>query len=210
MTIVDYGSGNLLSVKRAFEKIGATVEISGDSRTITRAKRVLLPGVGAFPRAVTLLTQLKLVSVLQNLPKTGIPLLGICLGMQLLMDSSKEFENTKGLGIIPGNVIEIPESNIQGVDHRVPHIGWNPLKLSIHSNSGGSVILNGVSDDTEFYFVHSYMVNSSNKDDVIAHATYGSAIIPAIIGVDTVLGCQFHPEKSGKAGLRVLENFLQL
>ena len=210
VVVVDYGSGNLLSVQRALEYCGAKVTVSSEAEKILAASRVILPGVGAFANAMHALSKLGLISVLQQLAKNKIPLLGICLGMQLLLDESEEFGINSGIGLIQGRVIPLPEIDIEGNRQKIPHIGWNNLSSSRKKNIFEGDLLDGINPDNSFYFVHSYMADALESKCNIAHCVYGGHIIPAVIMKDRIMGCQFHPEKSGSMGLKILKNFIFL
>ncbi|TGM82288.1 imidazole glycerol phosphate synthase subunit HisH [Leptospira mtsangambouensis] len=208
--IIDYGVGNLLSVQRGFEYCGAKVEISADPNQILKASHVILPGVGAFANAMDALNQRNLVEVIHEVVKKGNPLLAICLGMQMLLDESEEFGITKGLGLIPGRVVPIPSSTIQGQAQKIPHIGWSELHPSNATNEWKVPILDKLNDGDSVYFVHSFMALPDNDEDRLADTFYGGNRISAVIGRGNVFGCQFHPEKSGSVGLSILSQFIKL
>jgi glutamine amidotransferase len=208
VTIVDYGSGNLLSVKRGFEYFGAKVIVTSNRETILQAKRVVLPGVGAFPNAMRKLDELNLISTIRNLPNLNIPLLGICLGMQLLLDESLEFGLTKGLGLIPGKVIRIPEFDANQRKLKIPQIGWKSVVRSDVTSNWKNTVLQDNKEGDDLYFVHSFMAIPKYKSQTIAEIKYGGIRIPAVIANNTTFGCQFHPEKSGPLGLKILGRFL--
>ncbi len=208
VTVIDYGVGNLLSVQRALEHCGAEVYTTNQSSAILAASRVVLPGVGAFANAMAELERLQLVDVIQKVAQKGIPLLGICLGMQLLLDESEEFGLTQGLGLIPGRVIPVPYSSITGQPQKIPHIGWNGLVLSPGSPNWQNTILEAVEPGESTYFVHSFMANPLDISHRVADCIYGGMPISAVIGQENLWGCQFHPEKSGEVGLKILRQFL--
>ena len=208
VTVVDYGVGNLLSVKRGLEKCGASVEITSSPKQILSADKVVFPGVGAFPNAMLALEELKLIEVMLELAELKKPILAICLGMQLLMEQSDEFRITKGLGIIPGVVTKIPNLDHGGLKLKIPHIGWNQLVKSRNEESWNGTVLEGTETDESVYFVHSYMVVPRDEKVRVADTIYGENRISAVIARDQIVGCQFHPEKSGKIGLKILENFI--
>jgi glutamine amidotransferase len=208
VTIIDYGVGNLLSVSRGFEHYGASVELTADSRKILSSQRVVLPGVGAFPNAMQILNELNLVSVIQQLVSKGTPLLAICLGMQLIMEESEEFGVTRGLGLIPGRVVAIPSVGVDGNSQKIPHIGWSSLDVSNPQNSWSGTLLQDVKLGDSLYFTHSFMAKPSFQQNQLAHTSYGGHEISAVIKKDQITGCQFHPEKSGHVGLKILERFL--
>lgn len=205
VVIVDYGIGNILSVKRGLEMFDVTVKVSSDKNVILNADRVVLPGVGAFANAMERLQNLKLVEVVRSVHEKQIPLLGICLGMQILFDQSEEFGNYDGLGIIPGTVRSM--SNKEQKNIKVPHIGWTQLNARSLENNFARKILHTITEEDYFYFVHSYMGMPDFKDHLLATCSYGNLNIPAIVGRDSTIGCQFHPEKSGRHGLKILKEF---
>jgi glutamine amidotransferase len=207
VTIIDYGVGNLLSVKRGLEFCGAKVSISSNPAEILDSKRVVLPGVGAFPNAMAALNRLDLIHTIQKYADSGKPLLAICLGMQLLMDESDEFDVTSGLGLIPGRVVEVPKITTEGAAQKIPHIGWSGLQQPGLSSGWSNSILKGIKVGAATYFVHSFMAQPTDSNHTVATALYGGQKIAAVIAKDNVVGCQFHPEKSGEFGLTILENF---
>jgi glutamine amidotransferase len=207
VTIIDYGVGNLLSVKRGFEHCGAKVVLTSDANLILASQRVVLPGVGAFPNAMNELHRLNLVSVIKELAILGTPLLAICLGMQLLMDESEEFGLTPGLGLISGRVVPVPDKTAEGASQKIPHIGWSSLyDSSENSNWAGTLLQDNKLGDSA-YFVHSYMAQPASPKNGVAHAIYGGHRISAVISKNRITGCQFHPEKSGEVGLKILRKF---
>lgn len=208
VAVIDYGVGNLLSVQRGLERCGAKVILTADPEKILATKRVVLPGVGAFSSAMHSLNSLSLVAVVRELDKRKTPLLGICLGMQLLFEESDEFNLTAGLGLIPGRVIALPEKTILGEYQKIPHIGWGALKPSNERAGWQKTLLADNRQDEAVYFVHSFMAVPSNSDHRIADCVYGGHQIAAMIGREHITGCQFHPEKSGEVGLKVLKRFI--
>jgi glutamine amidotransferase len=207
VTIIDYGVGNLLSVQRGFENCGAKVVITSDPKVIRNAKRVVLPGVGAFPNAMEALKRLNLIVSIQELEESETPLLAICLGMQLLMDESEEFGVTSGLGLIEGRVVAVPSISTLGEMQKIPHIGWSALHPRVDSHIWGDTLLRGNSSGDAAYFVHSFMAQPSDLQNQVAYAVYGGHKISAVISKNKITGCQFHPEKSGEVGLEILRNF---
>jgi imidazole glycerol-phosphate synthase subunit HisH len=210
VVVVDYGLGNLLSVRRGLEYCGGTVTITADPDIILSAPRVILPGVGAFADGMSELRNLKLDAVIREVVEQGSFLLGICLGMQLLLDESEEFGKTEGLGIIPGSVVPVPSTTINGFLQKIPHIGWSNLILPEGFDSWENSLLQEVNPGESVYFIHSFMAAPNNPDHCIANCLYGGVPVPATIGRDNVYGCQFHPEKSGEIGLKILHRFLSL
>lgn len=207
VTIIDYGLGNLLSVQRGFEHLGISALISSDPKIIMQSERVVLPGVGAFPKAMALLEERGLTSVVKNFAASGKPLLAICLGMQLLLEHSEEFVKTRGLNLIPGNVRKIPQINSKGIVTKVPHIGWNSLEPSPKKRSWNGTILEGTKKGEAVYFVHSYLVSLEDDENELAYTLYENHKISSVISKDRIYGCQFHPEKSGAVGLNIMRRF---
>lgn len=192
--IVDYGVGNLKSVSNAMAYVGQKTLITGNAGELEQADAIILPGVGAFPDAADKLRSSGLDKVL--LAQAGQkPILGICLGMQLLFDLGEEGRSCKGLGLVNGHVQRIE------TQFKLPHIGWNSLKFQNNSS-----LFRGLDDGTYVYFVHSFCGNARCENDVIARTQYGPSIVAAV-SHNGVYGCQFHPEKSGEAGLQILKNF---
>ena len=207
VAVIDYGVGNMLSVQRGLERCGAKVILTADLERILAAKRVVLPGVGAFANAMQALERKGLLAVIREIVRCQIPLLGICLGMQLLLEESEEFGVTAGLGLIPGRVIPIPSVAVNGEPLKNPHIGWNELIPRSPSSWKGSC-LEGHRADEAMYFVHSFMAVPSDPTLRLADCSYGGHQIAAVIKQKNITGCQFHPEKSGKCGLAFLRRFL--
>ena len=208
VVIIDYGVGNLLSVQRGFEHCGAEVILTADPEEIIAAERVVLPGVGSFGNAMKALEQLGLVSPIREIFYRKTPLLAICLGMQLLLDESEEFGFNTGLGLIPGRVIKVPSNTISGETQKIPHVGWGALKpSSALSGWNGTLLQNNVPNE-EVYFVHSFMTVPLDHRHRLAECIYGGHQIAAAIRRDQITGCQFHPEKSGRVGLKILREFI--
>ncbi|MFP5112678.1 imidazole glycerol phosphate synthase subunit HisH [Bacillaceae bacterium C204] len=197
--IVDYGMGNLFSVSKALERLGAEYFISADKGQLLAADALLLPGVGSFRDAMERLP----VETIKEFVASGKPLLGICLGMQLLFENSEENGPTKGLGLLPGSVRRFPGKTPEGQTYKVPHMGWNRLEFV-----QASPLLNNLEEDY-VYFVHSYYVNAENSDVLLAKANYNEQV-SAVVGRNNIFGMQFHPEKSSKLGMALLANFLQM
>ena len=211
VTVIDYGIGNLLSVRRGFEYNNASVTLTGDPEKILNAERLILPGVGAFAKGIEELQKRDFIMLLNQVASKGTPILGICLGMQLLLDQSEEFGLTPGLGLIPGTVQAIPHTSLDGKNLKIPHIGWSNIIKPINQDVDWSnTFLKGVNETSAVYFVHSFMAQPDNLNHLIAGCLYGENFIPAVIHFNNVMGCQFHPEKSGKVGLKMLNNFLTL
>lgn len=207
VTVIDYGVGNLLSVQRGLEHCGAQVILTADPEAVIAAKRVVLPGVGAFANAMQALQERGLVPAIQGLARKGTPLLGICLGMQLLLDESEEFGLTKGLGLIPGRVVPVPMQTVAGEPQKIPHIGWNGLvPAESRANWSGSLLQDNMPGEAA-YFVHSFMSVPADPADRLADCFYGGHRVSAAIARNRITGCQFHPEKSGEVGLKILRRF---
>jgi glutamine amidotransferase len=206
--VVDYGRGNLLSVTRAIEHCGTAPRLSDDAREIAAADRVVLPGVGAFGDAMAELRRRRLTDSILDYASTERPLLGICIGMQILFDRSEEFGLHDGLGLIPGAVAAIPPTGADGEPHKVPHIGWSEIAPPETGPSWEDTPLAGIDPGTRFYFVHSFTARPADPASRLADADYDGRTISAMVRRGPLFGCQFHPEKSGPSGLRVIENFL--
>lgn len=203
VTVVDYGLGNLHSVAKAFRRLGAEVEVSSDPARVSAAERLVLPGVGAFADGVRGLTERGLFDSVRDFPRSGRPFLGICLGMQLLLTESEEFGHHRGLGLVPGRVRLIPVQ--PGL--KVPQIGWNRIAPRSGATWDGTV-LRSVQAGQMVYFIHSYAAEPESDGHRLAESRYGALPICAAIRSDNVVGCQFHPEKSGEVGLSILSGFL--
>ena len=200
VAIVDYGLGNLTSVLGAISYLGASVEITSDADKLDRAERLILPGVGAFADGMEKLRQRALIEPLAKMVGSGKPILGICLGAQLLCRSSDEFGHHTGLGWIDGDVSRIRTDN----NMRVPHVGWNELQTK-----SASPLLNDVADGSLLYFCHSHAIQVDDPDVAVGLCTYGDVFVAAF-QKDNIYGLQPHPEKSQRVGLKILENFLNL
>lgn len=207
ISIVDYGVGNLLSVSRAFEKCGAECEFVDTPEKVDRAEKLVLPGVGAFAPGIEGLRRQGLVEPLRAYARSGRPFLGICLGMQLLMEVSEEFGMHEGLALIPGRVKAIEPTAEDGTPHKIPHIGWNHLRRPSSVSSWKGSLLADVDEGSYAYFVHSYTVEPSDDRYRLSDCYYDGRLISASVRLDNVYGCQFHPEKSGDVGLRVIQRF---
>ena len=198
ITIIDYGAGNLFSVQNALNYLGVENRISSRAEDIISADKLILPGVGAFPDAMKMLDEADLTDVIKEQAKLK-PLMGICLGMQMLFNKSYEFGETAGLGLIPGTVELMHPAD----DLVIPHIGWNALE-----KNEPCALLDGVNEGDYVYFVHSFAAVTDSKN-VAAYCDYGMKV-PALVTSGKVYGCQFHPEKSGKTGLTILKNFCEI
>ena len=200
VAIIDYDAGNIKSVQKAIEYLGEEVIITRDAEVILNASRVILPGVGAFGYAMEKLHKYNLVDVIREVVKREIPFLGICLGLQLLFETSDETPGVQGLGILKGKIKRIPDNG----ELKIPHIGWNSLSFP---NKGR--LYEGISQESYVYFVHSYYLDAEDKDIVVATTEYGTTI-HASVEQGNVFACQFHPEKSSSVGLKILDNFLKI
>lgn len=210
VAVIDYGVGNLFSVRRGLEACGATVEVTSDPQVIRSAPRVVLPGVGAFADGMRELCSRGLDGTVKEVAASGTPLFAICLGMQMLLDESLEFGRTSGLGLIPGRVVSVPELNADGEPQKVPHIGWSSLMLAEDGGDWQGTPLQALQPGAAVYFVHSFMAAPTDEGDRVADCSYGGVRVSAAIRRGNVFGCQFHPEKSGEVGLTVLRTFLAL
>ena len=200
IAIIDYDAGNIRSVEKAMAKLGQEVWITRDRERIMNADKVILPGVGSFGDAMAHLQEYNLVKVIKDVVAEKKPFLGICLGLQLLYESSEETPGVEGLGILKGKILKIPEQK----DLKIPHMGWNSLHLQ---NDGR--LFRGIEQNPYVYFVHSYYLKAGEEETVKATTEY-SVNIHASVEKDNVFACQFHPEKSGDLGLQILKNFAEL
>ena len=208
VTIVDYGASNLHNVQSAFEYLGAKVDVTNDVKKIISSSRIVLPGVGAFSKGMQELRVSGIDDALREIAKKGKPLLGICLGMQMLFDSSMEFGFTSGLGLVAGEIKKINKQENLSRNVKIPHIGWADL---FPLNVGwANTIFDDLTHGSSFYFVHSYMAYPDKESQILAICEYDGMQITAGVKKDNIYGCQFHPEKSGKVGLKILNNFLKL
>jgi len=208
VTIVDYGIGNLFSVQRALEHCGATVRLSSEAGAIDEAERLVLPGVGAFADGMRGLRDQGLIDPLRRFAAAGRPFLGICLGMQMLATVSEEFGEHAGLGLIPGRVVPVPSVTTDGHPQKTPHIGWNELVPAVGRASWEGSVLASTPEGAAVYLVHSYHFLPDDPKDGLADCIYGGHRITAAVQRGHLMGCQFHPEKSGATGLAVLDRFL--
>ena len=200
IAIIDYDAGNIKSVEKAFQFIGEETIVSRDRNEILSADKVVLPGVGAFGDAMQKLHDFNLTDTIYEVIRQNKPLLGICLGLQLLFESSEETKGVKGLGILKGEILKIPDKS----GFKIPHIGWNSLELS---NNGR--LFKGIDEKSYVYFVHSYYLKAENPEIVKASTEYVEHI-HASVEKNNIFACQFHPEKSGDVGLQILKNFAEL
>lgn len=200
VAIIDYDAGNIKSVEKAAALLGHEVAVTRSREEILSADHVILPGVGAFGDAMEKLHRYGLVSVIREAVDKRIPFLGICLGLQLMFESSEEAPGVEGLSLLPGKILRIPD----GGNLKIPHIGWNSLTFP---NEGR--LFQGIAEGAYVYFVHSYYLQAENMSDVKAVTEYGTTI-HASVERDNLFACQFHPEKSSETGLKILQNFLEI
>ena len=200
IAIIDYDAGNIKSVEKALLALGEQVTVTRDSGAILGADGVILPGVGAFGDAMERLESYGLVETIHQVAQRQIPFLGICLGLQLMFDSSEESPGVQGLGLLPGRIIRIPDNG--GL--KVPHIGWNNLKYPHHGR-----LFKGLPEDAYVYFVHSYYLQAQEESIVKATTEYGTQI-HASVDKGNIFACQFHPEKSSGVGKKILQNFIEV
>ncbi len=205
IAIVDYGRGNLFSIERAMAVVGGDCRITCEPRELAAATAIILPGVGAFGDAMAGLRQRDLIAPLCDAAGSGTPLLGICLGMQLLFDGSTEFGSHEGLGLIPGRVARLPAADAATGGQRIPNVGWRRL-----GRRDGSALLSSCGADAMFYFVHSYVPEPASDGDVIGSLDFNGRKVAVLVERGRVFGCQFHPEKSGPEGLKLLREFLKV
>ena len=200
IAIIDYDAGNIRSVEKALIVLGEQPVVTRDKNTILAADKLILPGVGAFGDAMDRLHQYGLVDVIRSVVKKGTPLLGICLGLQLLFERSDESDGVEGLGLLKGQILKIPDS----LGLKIPHMGWNSLEIK-----PGTRLFAGIPNASYVYFVHSYYLKAENPEIVAATTEY-STHIHAAVEQGNVFACQFHPEKSSEVGLQILKNFISL
>ncbi len=200
VSIIDYGAGNLMSVKKALDFIGVENEITADKNKIKNASHVILPGVGSFGDAMDSMKERNLVDTVKQAALSGKPFLGICLGLQLLFSASDESTGVNGLGVFDGNISLIPKE----IGLKVPHIGWNSVEIKNNSS-----LFKDIPDNSYFYFVHSYYLNSAEENEVAGVTHYG-VDIECAVQRGNLCATQFHPEKSGEAGLKLLKNFVEM
>lgn len=198
IAIIDYGMGNLRSIQKALEFLNYRAEVTDDKNRINDASAVILPGVGAFPRAMEELEKRDLIETVKKGVRSGKPFLGICLGMQILFEKSDEFGSSQGLGIVKGKVKRFSDKL------KIPHMGWNEIKLAIRPE-----ILKDFPKQSFMYFVHSYYCVPEDKKIILTETVYGESFVSGIFQ-DNLIACQFHPEKSQKLGLEFLNNFAKL
>lgn len=207
IAIVDYGLGNLFSVRHACEQVGIPAAVTSNCKDILGAQGVILPGVGAFADAMASLKRLDLVSVLKDVASSDKPFMGICLGLQLLLEESQEFGLHKGLSVLKGSVVRFDSPRENGKALKVPQIGWNQI---YSQRPWAGTPLEKQPDGEYMYFVHSYIAQPSDKDLILSKSRYGNIEFCSSVARGNLFACQFHPEKSGPAGLKIYENFKSL
>ncbi|MBN1787206.1 MAG: imidazole glycerol phosphate synthase subunit HisH [Sedimentisphaerales bacterium] len=199
ITIIDYKAGNLTSVKLAFEHIGCQVQITDKAKTIGCAEKIVFPGVGAAKAAMENLENLKIIEAVKKVIANGVPFMGICIGMQLLFETSQEDNGTECLGVLAGSVKKFETKD---KFCKIPQMGWNNVKIK-----NAHPIFAGIEDESEFYFVHSYYPACSNENNIIGQTEYADVVFTSAAGKGNLVATQFHPERSGRIGLKILENF---
>lgn len=209
VTLLDYGMCNMLNVARAFERAGADLKVTEDPRDAARAERLVVPGVGAFGDSMIEVTRRGHGDAIRAFAETGRPLLGICVGMQILFEGSEEFGDSPGLGIITGRVMPVPPHTTAGAPQRVPHIGWNELLMPPSRNTwDGTLMQSQAAKPPAVYFVHSFVPHPADPADRLADFDYGGHRLCAAIKRDNITATQFHPERSGDVGLALLAGFI--
>ena len=210
--VVDYGRGNILSVCRAVERCGGSVELSDSPADVANAERLILPGVGAFGDCMAQLRSLGLAEPLIEFARSERPFLGICVGMQILFSSGEEFGDHDGLDLLAGAVKAIPKTASDGTAHKTPHIGWTPIELPEGESAAcwDGTVLEDLDQGTSVYFVHSFTGHPEHAADRLADAHYGGRRLSAVVRRGALTGVQFHPEKSGAAGLKLVDAFLRI
>jgi imidazole glycerol-phosphate synthase subunit HisH len=206
IAVINYGVGNVRSIVNAFENQGAKILLTRDKNQILNSDGIVLPGVGAFSYGMESLNRHDLVSIIEEFAKLNKPILGICLGMQMLFEESEEFGVTSGLGLIPGKVVKLltNDSDIE----KIPHVSWNELS-KVKQNWSGT-ILDEIKEGSDMYFVHSFIVQPENKTSILSVTEYSGHIFCSSVKRGKIYGCQFHPEKSGNIGLKVINNFIRI
>jgi len=211
VTLLDYGMCNMLNVARAFEHAGADLTVTEDPRDVVDAERLVVPGVGAFSDSMAEVRSRGHDDAIRRFVESGRPMLGICVGMQILFDGSDEFGEAAGLGIIGGWIRAVPQQTIDGVPQRVPHIGWNKLVSPRETNRdwNGTILEGADPERAAVYFVHSFAAVPTDPSDRLADCVYGGHRVAAAINRDNVTATQFHPERSGEVGIEMLRRFVQ-
>lgn len=206
IVVLDYGMGNVKSISNAFEKIGQETLLTADPTAIANADALVLPGVGAFYSGMQNLQRFNLIESINRFVDSGKPLLGICLGMQMLFDESEEFGNTKGLGLIGGRVVRM---SFEATPMKLPHVSWNEIRPP-SKGRWNNTLLEDTTDQTDMYFVHSYAAQPTNPNDILSITDYGDCTFCSAVQYKNIMGTQFHPEKSGEPGLNILRKFTEI
>ena len=207
IVIIDYGVGNILSIKNAILFNGFNSIVTNDPEKIKKASHIILPGVGAYPSAINKLKKMNLIEPIKEAKENNSYILGICLGMQLLFSSSEEFEFTEGLNLIEGKITKLKSKN-NNLNLKLPNIGWRCLEEQFQDQNLN--ILKDIPTDSKFYFVHSFALEKFKKEISVINTEYMNIKFPAVVNFRNVFGCQFHPEKSRLQGLKIIKNFLSL
>lgn len=207
IVIIDYGIGNVKSMYNAFFNIGFKPELTSDKQTILNADAVILPGVGAFNKGMENLNERGLFQIIHEYIKKGNPFLGVCLGMQMLLEESEEFGLTPGLGLIKGKVVKLPI--LPNSDEKLPHVSWNELNEPREGKWKGTILEN-IPVNTDAYFVHSFVAVPTNENDILSSTNYAGVNFCSAVHHENIYGTQFHPEKSSHRGLSILTNFVNL
>ena len=210
IVIIDYDTGNVKSLSNALNLFTKNIKISRDIKEINDAAGLILPGVGAFWKAMDNLTKFKLVDAIYKHTEQNKPFLGICVGMQVLLDSSEEFTKTKGLGLISGNVIRFKSKNLGSKKTKIPLVSWKKLYNNNYNINWSKTILDGLKDSDLLYFIHSYYADIKNLNNILSYSKFENFYFPSVIQYKNIIGCQFHPEKSSYSGLKVINNFVKL
>lgn len=206
IAIIDYGIGNVRSILSAFENQGANVFLTSDKDEILKSDGLVLPGVGAFSHGMENLKNYDLVDVIKEYAISDKPFMGICLGMQMLFEESEEFGETKGLGLILGKVVKLPTKDSQ--NEKLPHVSWN--ELNSKNVPWIDTILADIEEGSDMYFVHSFIAQPRDGDNILSTTEYSSNHFCSSVKKDNIYGCQFHPEKSGPTGLKIINNFIRM
>ncbi len=207
VTIIDYGMSNLLSITRAMEQVGAEVVLTEQPEIICEADYLILPGVGTFPDGMRELNKRNIPEAIHTFLKTGKPFMGICLGMQMMFESGEEIEKTNGLGIIPGEVVALPPVQQNGEVNTIPHMCWSEVN---YKRDTKQTPFESIDNHSYLYFVHSFYANPSKEEDCFATSSFGDINFCSVVNHKNAWGMQFHPEKSGEIGLKILLGFLKL
>ena len=206
IAVVDYDLGNVRSILSAFDNKGAQVQLTNDRNEILESDGVVLPGVGAFKHGMESLEKYGLVEIIKEYIDTGKPFMGICLGMQMLFNESEEYGHTKGLSLISGKVVKLPKKNI--CNEKLPHVSWNEIKGNV--DNWPNTILEGIRNSSDMYFVHSFVAQPTDEGHILSTTEYSDWNFCSTVKKDNIYGCQFHPEKSGKVGLEIINNFMRI